>query len=193
MLKEIHKDEFEIAECLVKDGFASAKETLQKILQIPIAIQRIENKDWAIEQLTLNNASPLYILKTELRGEIEGACHLILNTDDVEKIVTSCMPQVPFELEGSHEFLKEIDNMVAGSMVTQFADYLGIFMYGDVPQLIEMDNLKIEKFLKNELSLYDSIIHYKAVLNGPTLSIAPHFVWMFNSTLLDCIKGLTIK
>ena len=196
MLIELNKNEFEVASKLIKGGFASAKDTFEQILQTPIAIQRIDDDEYAIKRLVLHGGQRAHVLKTELKGELSGSCYLLFTDEEVNNIMKTCLPEsiIADESNDGHqarmEFLKEMDNMVAAAVVTQFANYLGILLYGDVPELESMKLNAIDDYLEGEAMKFDAILHFKAIFNGPELAISPHFVWMFQNELLVKIKEI---
>lgn len=188
MITQLNKNEYEVATRLMNGGFSSAKNSLEQILQTPIAIQHIENERFPTERLTTEFEAPVHILKTELRGEILGACYLLFTEEEVQKVLSLC--PLGDEEAITSGFLKEVDNMVSAAVVAEFANYLGLLMYGDVPELLLQKPDAVHSYLRMEETSYDQVLHYKAIFNGPELAIAPHFVWMFHSHLLDKIKEI---
>lgn len=189
-------NEVDIAISLMRDGFASAKNVMERILHTPIAIERIENDDYAIQRLILNGGPQIQVLKTELKGEIVGACFLLLTESDVHKISNACLPE-KINLSKSKEselmkaqFLMEIDNMIAAAVITEFANFFDILAYGDVPTLEQIPSNSLNNYLEFETSQFETVIHSRAIFHAPDLAISPHFIWIFQGELLDKIKNV---
>ena len=78
--------------------------------------------------------------------------------------------------------------MVAAAVITEFANFLGVDLFGNVPTLHVMPQDKINEFLANETTAFDSVIHFKAMFQGKELDISPDFIWIFNEKFMDKIK-----
>jgi len=197
MSQSTRTNEVEAAAQLINGGFSLAKKSMEQILQTPIAIERIEYDDQALDRFALVGGNEVHLLKTELKGELAGACYLIFANDDVEKINHACLPldissgkSADSELM-KVEFLKEIDNILAASVITEFANALEILAYGDVPSLVSIPSSTLHKYIESEIKKNETVIHSRAIFHGPALSISPHFIWIFQDELLDKIKNIS--
>ncbi|MEP1097231.1 MAG: hypothetical protein ABJG78_19100 [Cyclobacteriaceae bacterium] len=195
MLYEMKMNEVDVAADLIRGGFASAKNSMEQILRTPIAVERIEHDDYAMDRFMLNGGDEVHLLKTELRGELAGACYLLFTSDEVGKINKACLPDSILENRSPEnelmkiEFLKEFDNMLSAAVITEFANFLGILLYGDVPSLDIISTFSLAKYLDGETEKFDNVIHLRAIFHGPELAISPHFIWAFQGELLDKIKN----
>ena len=81
------------------------------------------------------------------------------------------------------EFLTEIDNMVAGAVITQLADHLNMEIYGNVPSLHVMQAEEVNKYIQAESILYNSKVEFRAVFNMPFLNIESEFVWLIEKSI----------
>ena len=78
--------------------------------------------------------------------------------------------------------------MVAAAVITEFANFLGVDMFGNVPTLHVLAQDKVNEFLANETTSFDFIIHFKAIFEGEELDISPDFIWIFNEKFMDKVK-----
>ncbi len=196
MLKNLKDNEIAAATKLIFDGLSMAKLSMEQILQSPISIERIDygdekQKSPEFAQKTDEN---VHLIKTELKGELKGTSYLIFTEDDVTKIFKACLPPNILEDESDSSkmmkmgFLTEIDNMVAAAVITEFANFLGLEIYGHVPSLQVMTAGEVNEYMTKEADELDSVIHFKAIFSGTELDIAPDFVWVFHDKFVDKIK-----
>ncbi len=197
MLNNLKENEIEVATKLINGGLAMAKTSMEQILQSPITLEKVafgmdagdltKIGDWE----SSHNVS---LIKTELKGELKGSCYLIFSEKDVDKINKACLPADILENDSPESkmmmmgFLTEIDNMVAAAVITEFANFLGVELFGNVPSLHVMAHDKVKEYLKNETTSYDTVIHFKAIFHGKELDISPDFIWIINEKFVDKIK-----
>ncbi len=172
-----------------------AKSSMEQILQSPITLKKvafgIDKEDVSKFRSEAKNVS---LIKTELMGELKGSCFLVFSESDVEKINKACLPAEILNDDSPESkmmilgFLTEIDNMVAAAVITEFANFLGVDIYGNVPTLHVLDQGNVNEFLANETTSFDSVIHFKAIFKGEELDISPDFIWIFNEKFMDKIK-----
>ena len=198
MSNNLREKEIEAATRLIKGALTMAKATLEQILQSPITLKKVafglEN-----QRLSINNdpgAHNMSMIKTELRGELEGSCYLIFTEDDVNKIARACLPLAVLDDDSPESkmmmmgFLTEIDNMVSAAVITEIANSLSVELFGSVPSLHVMAPDKVNEYLANETSSYCSVIHFKAIFHGAELDISPDFIWIINEKFVNKIKEM---
>ena len=196
MLSNLGDNEIEIATKLINGGLSMAKTSMEQILQSPISLKKIA---FGIDREDLTKTgkagnSNVSLIKTELKGELKGSCYLVFTEEDVDRINKACLPEKILKDNSSESkmmkmgFLTEIDNMVAAAVITEFANILGVDIYGDVPSLHVMGYEKVKEYLNQETTQFDSIIHFKAIFHGEELNISPDFIWIFNEKFMDKIK-----
>lgn len=196
MLENLEENEVQVATKLIFDGLSMAKASMEMILQSPITLKKIDygDPDHETPHFESKSAHKVHLVKTELKGELKGSCHLIFSDDDVDRINKACLPENVINDDSSQSkmmkmaFLTEIDNMVSAAVITEFANFLGLEIFGHVPSLHLMESTEVNNFLKSETSDFDSIIHFKAIFHGKELDISPDFVWIFNEKFVDKIK-----
>jgi len=201
MLNNLGENEIEVATKLINGGLSMAKTSMELILRSPITIEKVDYGDEAqglgTKYNKLSEGNNVSMLKTELMGDLKGSCHLIFTSDEVEKINEACLPEKVLADDSEQAkmmkmgFLTEIDNMVAAAVITEFANFLGLDLYGQVPSLHVIKNTEVNDYLEKESSVFDTVIHFKAIFNGSELEITPHFVWMVQDEFMKKIKEIS--
>lgn len=197
MFSKMNDHEIEIATKLINHGLGQGAGSLQQMLNSPIDIDAI---DFNIVNMpkeakfSSKVGSKIHVLNTQLIGEIKGICHLVLSEDEVNKVHKACLPESIITSQSEehitlkNELLTEIDNIVAASAITEFANYLNIKMYGGVPSLLVMDGDSVNEYMMNEADSLSSLIQFKAYIHGPELDIIPDFVWLMEESFIAEIK-----
>lgn len=196
MLKSLEAKEMEVATKLIFDGLSMAKASMEMILQSPITLKKISYGETVGDKpvIDYSDHKSVQVIKTELIGELKGTSHLIFSEEDVARVCEACLPPMVLESDSAQNqmmktgFLTEIDNMVAAAVITEFSNFLGVDIYGQVPTLQIMKAEAVNTYLENEATEFDSIVHFKALFHGDELNISPDFVWIFQNDLVDRIK-----
>ncbi len=200
MLNNLGENEIEVATKLINGGLSMAKTSMEQILQSPINIEKVDygNDAQGIgSKYNMLDGSSVSLLKTELMGDLKGSCHLIFTADEVDKINRACLPEKVLADDSEQAkmmkmgFLTEIDNMVAAAVITEFANFLGLDLYGQVPSLHVVKPEDVNDYLGKESKVFDTVIHFKAIFSGSELGIAPHFVWMVQDEFMNKIKEVS--
>lgn len=197
MIGDLNDNELKVATKLIFEGLSMAKASMEMILQSPISIEQIE---YGTSDLDLNRFgnenSDVHVIKTALMGELKGTSHLIFSENEVQKLYQSCLPENIVKDDSKEStimklgFLTEIDNMVSAAVITEFSNFLGVEIYGNVPSLKVIKPTQINEYLEEESSELEQIIHFKAVFHGKELDICPDFIWVFHNKFVDKIKDL---
>ncbi|MBU2913583.1 MULTISPECIES: hypothetical protein [Reichenbachiella] len=197
MFSDLTENEKGIAERLMKLGLAKGALSLEMMVGSPVVMKSVEMgvpSVKGVNQYTNKEDHKLYLLKTELVGDLKGFCHLIFSEEDVLKIQTKCLPPDIMEANNSQsrlmklEFMTEIDNMVAGSVVTQLANYLNLEVYGNVPILTTMKAEEANGHIDTESVDHSSTNILRTVYHVPELNIFTEFVWLFQDRFMDLIS-----
>ncbi|MCP4458547.1 MAG: hypothetical protein GY816_11070 [Cytophagales bacterium] len=198
MMEHLNESELKIATKLIFDGLSMAKSSMEQILQSPITIEKIDydNANEGAQRLYSDDAGSVHLIKTELMGDLKGTSHLIFSETEVNKLYKACLPEKVI-FDDSNEstimklgFLSEIDNMVAAAVITEFSNFLGIEIYGQVPTLKVLEASEVNKYLEEDSREYDSVVHFKAVFEGKELDVSPDFIWSFQNKFVDKIKDV---
>lgn len=200
MLNNLTATEMKAATDLISGGLTMAKSSMEQILQSPIDLKKI---DYGMPSLDAplfdtKEGGKLHLIKTELKGQLTGSCFLILSEKEVNKINEACLPKEILADDSADAdfmkmaFLKEIDNMVAAAVVTEFSNILDLELFGDVPHAFLLNEAEVNEHLATEGKVFQNMIHFKAIFHGKELDIAPDFIWMFSDVFVDRIKNIAL-
>ncbi|WP_425391451.1 hypothetical protein [Ekhidna sp.] len=197
MIADLNDSEMKVATKLIFDGLSMAKSSMEMILQSPVSIEKIDYVNAELETDRFGGADKdVHLIKTELMGELKGTSHLIFSEKEVAKMYEACLPEKVVK-DTSNEstimklgFLTEIDNMVSAAVITEFSNFLGVEIYGNVPSLKILKASELNDFIVKDSNEFESIIHFKAVFKGKELDICPDFIWVFHNKFVDKIKDL---
>lgn len=198
MFNNLTEREVEAINKLLKFGLSKAANAFQSVLgtnaslrSIDASLERISD----VPQYSTKTENKAHLLKTELVGDIKGLCHLILSDEEVQKIQNAGLPEEilinnnPETRLMKLEFLTEIDNMVAGAVITQLSNFLDMEVYGNVPSLHVMHAEEVNKYIKAESSVYGSKVEFRAIFDIPQLGVHPEFVWLLQESFIEKVKS----
>lgn len=197
MFNAMNENEIKIATKLINHGLSKAAGSLGQVLNSPIDIKAIDFsivhlKD--VPQFCHKSGERIHILNTKLIGELKGISHLILSEAEVNKIHKACLPQSILDSDNAEsntlktELLTEIDNIVAASAITEFANFLDLRMHGGVPSLKVMPADEVNSYIQEGSATLSSMIQFKAYIHGPELDIIPDFVWLIEEKFTNKIQ-----
>ena len=183
---------------LIEKALNRSSEVLSNVLGSQIDVEKIHyGKPKTVNGMPLfyeNTNQEVCLLRTQLFGDLNGICHLILSDEEVNEIQHSCLP---FKAEGGdadadmkNGFLLEIDNIISGAVTSIFSDEFDSMIYGGVPSMHLMKISEVNNYLLTESSSFELVINFKAKFKGSELNIAPEFIWMLDSQFLVNINNL---
>lgn len=198
MFSNLNEKELQVAERLLKYGLAKGSLALEMVVQSPVVIKQIElsvPNVKGILQYSNKNDKKSHLLKTDLVGDLKGFCHLIFSDDDVTKIQTKCLPADILEANNSQsrlmklEFLTELDNMVAGAVITELANYLELGVYGNVPSLNVVNAEEVNNYIHNEAVELEANHVMRGILHIPELNVFAEFIWLFQERIIELVQN----
>lgn len=197
MFNNLTERENSASDKLLRFGLSKAAMAFKNVLGTDANLQGIEaslDKIGDVPQYCTKSDGKIHLLKTELVGDLKGFCHLIFSENEVRTIQSVGLPEEvlinnnPETRLMKLEFLTEIDNMVAGAVVTQLANFLDLEIYGNVPSLHVMQADEVNKYIQAESVVYDSKVEFRAVFNIPGIDVQPEFVWLLQENFIDKMK-----
>ena len=202
MVEKFSETEMKIATDLINKGLERAAVSLKMILNSAIEITNI---DFDIEvldnepQYSSKKDNEVHVLRTELAGDLKGICHLIYASEEIHKIYSKCLPESVLSANSPDsemmklELLKEIDNIMAASVITEFANSLDVGIYGKVPSLHIMEAVEVNKYIQEESESLSPLIHFSSVFHTDDIDIKSDFVWLLEEDFIQKIKNLALK
>ncbi|WP_020527757.1 chemotaxis protein CheC [Flexithrix dorotheae] len=134
----------------------------------------------------------IHLLTTEVIGQIQAKSYLIFSEKEAEEIVRYCskngMGSVDFEM--SIEILKEIDNILSATVITEISNHFQLKLYGDVPFHFKGTSKYIEKVISQEINekqdKYNQVLfvaHTNFNIEN-NLHFKPYFFWIFSDEFM---------
>lgn len=197
MFNNLTERENSATDKLLQFGLSKAALAFKSILGADATLSDIKSdleQIGEIPQYCTKSDGKTHLLKTELVGDVKGLCHLIFSEQEVQRLQNAGLPEEVLVNNNPEtrlmklEYLTEIDNMVAGAVVTQLANFLNLEIYGNVPSLHVMQADEVNKYIKAEAGVYDSKVEFRAVFNIPELNVQPEFVWLLQESFIDKVK-----
>jgi len=188
--------EIDTAKEIIGVGLKKAAESLSFFMKEQITIQQTEftvsyEKDFSIKDA--DSSQELYILSTEMRGELKGTCYLVFNQLEKDEICKMALPadifNNPDKLKNMQEpLLLEIDNIISASVITQIANHLNKKVYGDVPNLTLMNAKELKNIITKQMKPDKLIIGFQTEFISSKTHFSPEFFWILDAIFLDFVK-----
>lgn len=130
------------------------------------------------------------IVKVAFSGEIKGAFYFIINIHETQLINKVCLPDDVNNTRTSetsmmkHDFMTEIENLIASMSITEISEFLGVQLTMEVPQLRTMKGEEVNEYLENQNEVIRTNFFVKSTLNGVAVNISPYFIWMIDQNFI---------
>jgi chemotaxis protein CheY-P-specific phosphatase CheC len=132
----------------------------------------------------------LYVLITQIIGDITGKSFLIFNEDESQEIFR--LMNTSISNVALHEaFLLEIDNIISASVISEISNKLDLDVYGDVPQLSKIHARDLQEFLIGKTMTDEPssmILTNTTFLLDQKDKIHPQFIWKLSSKIFEMIS-----
>jgi chemotaxis protein CheY-P-specific phosphatase CheC len=132
----------------------------------------------------------LYVLITQIIGDITGKSFLIFNEEESQEIFR--LMNTSISNVALHEaFLLEIDNIISASVISEISNKLDLDVYGDVPQLSKIHARDLQEFLIGKTMTDEPssmILTNTTFLLDQKDKIHPQFIWKLSSKIFDMIS-----
>jgi chemotaxis protein CheY-P-specific phosphatase CheC len=132
----------------------------------------------------------LYILITQIIGDITGKSFLIFNEEESKEIFTLMGTSV-VSTALQEAFLLEIDNIISASVIAEISNQLELQVYGDVPQLSKIHARDLQEFLVDKTITDEPssmILTNTTFLLDSKEKIHPQFIWKLSSKIFQMIS-----
>lgn len=195
-MKILSKKEKALAREIIDTGYQNAAKSFSLVLRqkIEIVISEIEvTKAEPNYGSFLKSGQDITMLTTKIIGEVSGKSFLLLNEEERAAIYSACLsPQKDEGIRKTMEeaILKEIDNIVSATVITQFSNALGFSIYGDVPHLMTISSKEIATAIAKDLEKepdYFLTVNTRFFFENDT-TLQPYFFWILSSSFLERIR-----
>lgn len=149
-----------------------------------MVVQSADNKTALAEE-----SGHLYVLITQIIGDVSGKSFLILSEEESQEIFKSMNLRLP-NAALNEAFLMEIDNIISASVIAELANALSLEVYGDVPVLARVSGQELKAFVTKEVgnNSNTSLIFCNTSFEFDDRdSIHPQFVWSLSNRIFDAM------
>ncbi len=195
-MDQLNHIETDVAKEIINIGLGKAADSLSFFSQQKVIIRSSElilKNTSEITTLSKKEGNNIHVLTTDIIGELTGVCFLIFNEKEVEKLLSISLPPAMLEdpeqkLLMSDAILKEADNIISASVITQFANLLDFNIHGSVPEMDILSEDKILPFLLSRGGDNKYFLQISARFNTEEVDFSPEFIWFLDSAFIDGIK-----
>jgi chemotaxis protein CheY-P-specific phosphatase CheC len=178
---------------VLNSGFNKAATSFSRLINRPVKIinsQSILVRHDEDFSYVSEEQGELYVLVTQVIGDISGKSFLIFNHEESQEIFRALNTSITNEVL-NEAFLLEIDNIISASVIAELSDTLNLEIYGDVPQLAKIQSQHLHKFMTGETSKDEpsSMIFSNTTFQFDQKDkIHPQFIWKISSKVFDLIS-----
>jgi len=188
--------ETDVAKEIINIGLGKAADSLSFFSQQKVMIRSSElilkNTNDA-KDLSKKTGDNIHVLTTDIVGELSGVCYLIFNEKEVNKLLKISLPASILEDEEqkllmSDAILKEADNIISASVITQFSNLLKFSIHGGIPEMDVMSEDKVMPFLLSRATDSKYFLQISAQFQTEEVDFSPEFVWFLDAKFIEGIK-----
>jgi len=198
---ELSKIEQDTASEVINIGLAKAADSLSFFTKEEVIIKSSDFKLRKLDdsiKFSVESKKDVHVLTTLIKGKMEGACFLIFEDDDAEKLYTTTLsPEILSDPEKKEAMapaiMLEVDNIVTAAVVTQFSNLLNYEIHGDVPHIERIPSANLDANIREKLIGNEFFLSFQTAFISKNLKIAPQFVWTLDKKFTEGIKKLVNK
>ncbi len=199
---ELSKLHLEIIEEMILESLSKAAQSMEQMLRIrvnPELIQYGEGELKSLHEFDDLGRFKVNLMKVAFNGEINGAFYFVINSHEMDLINQVCLPESVNTTRNSqtkmmkHDFMSEIENLIANMSIAALSEFLGVQVIGEVPIVRNMKGELVNSYLENENEINKTNFFVKSTLNGAVVNISPHFLWMIDENFVRITKLNTVS
>ncbi len=195
-MDQLNHIETDVAKEIINIGLGKAADSLSFFSQQKVIIRSSElilEDASKVKSLSQKKGDNIHVLTTDIVGDLTGVCYLIFNESEVNKLLTISLPASILEDKEqkavmSEAILKEADNIISASVITQFANLLGFSMHGGVPNMDVMNEKEVLPFLLSRATDSQYFLQISAQFHTEEIDFSPEFVWFLDAKFIEGIK-----
>ena len=134
------------------------------------------------------------LMRVAFKGEINGALYFIINGHEMDLINKVVLPG-DVDLRKSserkmikHDFMSEIENLIANQSIAALSDFLGVEVIPDVPVIRNIRGDLVNGYLQNENERIETGFYVKSILSGVVVNISPYFIWLLDDNFMRLVR-----
>ncbi len=189
--------QLEILKELIDEALDKAADSMEKMLKIRVQQKDVEFGNGVIghlDEFEQLGRFKVHLVKVEFTGEIKGAFYFIIKGHEVDLINKVCLPESVNMARSSqnkmmkHDFMLEIENMIAALSITEISEFLGVNLIGGVPVVNVMQGDQINEYLRKENLINKTAFYVKSILAGINVDVKPFFIWALDQNFVEKLK-----
>jgi chemotaxis protein CheY-P-specific phosphatase CheC len=191
--------EFGVARQLLHIALANAAAAFSKMAAAQVAVKDfkvfIPRNDGFTELLQDESGAFSFMLTTEMKGDLSAKSYLVFNQSAINALNKIFLQAATHTPEGElsplqQSALLELDNILSAAVITQIADLLKVFVYGDVPYLYGLSKKDMAVFFHQDAAVYNPALCMQAKFHLSHMPVASSFLWLFRTDFLLSVKEL---
>ncbi len=189
--------EMEKAKDIITFGLLDSARSLEVFIKLEIKLDL--GDDFSISENSSNmnitdKGDEIYLLTSELIGEIKGTSYLIFSKEEVKSIMASIYPNKEFTEEKykkkANALILETDNIITAGVMSNLANVFNFRTYGGVPQLNIVNHNEAIRII-SEGTKKDDYVFFKAILSSKMGNIKADFIWLLDKAFVDGVKTVS--
>lgn len=200
-MENLSAQEISTAKEIIAQGLNKAAQSLSFFMKENITLKESDfsvSNEENIEIKNSSNSDNLFVLTTELKGELKGICFLVFNTEEKDEICKVALPAEifnnPDKLKNMQEpLLLEVDNIISASVITQIANQLKQKVYGDVPRLAILNPTDLKEMIIQHMKPNKYIIGFQTEFVSNKSHFHPEFFWILEPEFIDSVRKIVLE
>jgi chemotaxis protein CheY-P-specific phosphatase CheC len=141
--------------------------------------------------LTNPSDSPL-LVTTEIFGDVIGKSYLLLTQEEIDTLTQRSFSGKSQPDEIKTAFIKELDNILSAAVISKLSNFLGVKMYGDVPNWVGGVEQRVTDLIRRDFSGDEEelCISSACFTIDSYPSLRSSFIWVIGS---KAIQSLDVK
>lgn len=134
------------------------------------------------------------LMRVAFKGDINGALYFIINGHEMDLINKVVLPNdVNLKRTSErrmikHDFMSEIENLIANQSIAALSEFLGVEVLPDVPVIKNIRGDLVNGYLQNENERIETDFYAKSLLTGVVVNISPYFIWLFDENFMRLVR-----
>ncbi len=201
-MTRVNSKELNLMDKLMSRAYDSSARSFEKIARSPIYVKNSELKvtqmyDYNTIRNIICKNNKSVMVKTEIIGELGGASFLLLSDVECKKIYEASLMK-GYTYGSSPEIetamITELDNILSAAVITEFANFLQVSLYGDVPHYLRKDSDALADAVVDELINLNMDGGYFLFTNthfsfAGDKELNPIFFWHLDEGFIEAIEN----
>lgn len=190
--------EEDLAKEIVNIGLAKAADSFSFFTREKVLIRSVDFQFLKLEELSIvshKKGENIHLLSSEIKGDMSGWCFLIFSESEALNLFQISLPESMFNdpvkySEMGAAVLKEADNIITASVLTQFSNLFNLNTWGHVPELQVLGRNDMIDFIASKGTEGDYVITFTATFVSDDFKIGPEFFWILDDKFVQGVRGI---